>query len=578
MNKSPEPVQQAQPTWLARLWQSLTGPHYSLQEIEAKRQAQLSAAISLGYIILSLVSLPATLLARREMTAAGLALIPIVALVLVAYFFSRTRNYKFGARLLVVSIAASAFGQVQGGADMGGTLIFSTALAFVIGNALLSRRAMMIFVIVNSLVSPLIIKLIVPESEFSRLGTYSGYILTIGVLIIIVMTFRNSIEKYRLEELRTANRELTDIRDNLEKHVQERTSELSTTTEESRKRAAQLVAISEVSRAIAQLQNLSDLLPAVADLISQRVGFYHVGIFLLDEKRLNAVLRATNSQGGKIMLERGYRVEVGQNTTIGYVAAQGESRISQEPWADYVQKENPDLPATRSEMALPLLAGQRVIGVLDIHSELPSAFGPQDLRIMSTLADQVAIAIENVRLYGETRQALADSQVAYQRSLKQEWAKMARASERLGYQFTAEGAAPLSEALSSPEVESALETGEVVEAEGEIPTLAIPVKLRNETIGVLNIRASNAERRWSDNELALVQAAAERVALALENARLLDAASRRAEQERTISDITSKIGSSSQLDIILRTAVEELSQIYDDSEIVLQIGGKGARE
>jgi GAF domain-containing protein len=579
VNNSPEPVQRSRQTWLARVGQFLTSPHHSILEVGARRQAQLLAALTLGYTILSLISIPATWMARKALTNAMLALLPVIALALVAYILSRTRYYQIGAWLLVISLVASTFGQVQGGADIGGTLLFSTALAFVIGSALFSYRAMLIFVLLDALISPFLLNLIAPEIGMARLGAFGGYILTTGVLIIIVMAFRNSLESQRLEELKIANRELTDIRTNLEKHVEERTFELATTSEESRKRAAQLVAISEVSRAITQLQNINELLPAIVELISQRFGYYHVGIFLLDESRKNVTLRATNSEAGKRMLERGHRVEVGQNSIVGYVAAQGESRISLDLGTDPVQNDNPDLPATRSEMALPLLAGgQQVIGVLDLQSDLPTAFRPQDVRIMSTLADQVAIAIENVRLYSETQQALADSQTAYRLSLKQEWAKIARESERVGYQFTAEGIVPLAEALNSLEVESALETGETVEAAGDMPAIAVPVKLREETIGVLNIRASNAERKWSENELALVQAIAERVALALENARLLSDASRRAEQERTISDITTKIGSSSQLDIILQTAVKELGRLYDDSEIVLQIGGKAAKE
>jgi GAF domain-containing protein len=577
VNNQPEPGQQAKPTGWTRLWQILTRPHSSIKDIGEMRQAQLLAAFSLGYAVLSLIAFPAIVLARGKMTSAGISLIPILVIILVAYVLSRTRYYRIGSWLLVVSIAASFIGQVLGGAEPGSTLLLSTALAFVIANALLSRRAMILFVILDTILASLVIKLILPALELSRLITYGGYILTIGALFVVIMIFRSNLEKSRLEDLRAANRELTDIRANLEKHVQERTSELTATTAESRKQAAQLIAISEVSRAISQLHSLDDLLPEVVETIHQRFGFYHVGIFLLDDLRKNAILRATNSPGGKLLLQRVFRVEVNEETTIGYVALRGESRISQEPWTDFVQKENPELPETRSEMALPLLAGQMVIGVLDIQSESPSAFRPQDLRIMSTLADQVAIAIENVRLYAETRQALSDSQMTYERSVKEEWARLAQESAIVGYQYTSGGTLPLHEALTTPETLGALQTGDMIESDSELPMLAVPVKLRKETIGVLNIRASNPERKWSENEMALVEAAAERVALALENARLLNDASHRAQQERAISDISNKISASSQLDTILRTAIEELGRIYDDTEIVIQIGGKGDR-
>jgi GAF domain-containing protein len=578
VNNLPEPIQpSAQRGLLSRIWQALTGPHVSIQEIGARRQAQLSAALSLGYIFLSLITIPASIMAHGALTLPTMALVPVILATLVAYFFSRTKYYKAGTWILVLSIASSAYGQILGGADALSSILLSASLAFVLGSALLSYRSIVEFILLDSVISPFLLYLIAPDAGMAKLGQTGGYIISIGILIIIVVGFRNSIERQRLEELQNTNRELVEIRTSLEQRVEERTSELAATSDESRKRAAQLVAISEVSRVITQLQNIDDLLPTVTELISQRFGFYHVGIFLLDETRNYAVLRASNSEGGKRMLERGHLLPVGQTGIVGYVAAQGESRISLDIGTDSGYAENPDLPSTRSEMALPLLAGQQVIGVLDIQSEISAAFNPQDVRIMSTLADQVAIAIENVRLFSETRQALADSQIAYRQSLKQEWSRIASESEKVGYRYAAKGTLPIIDVARNPEIETALETGEMIESETGTPSIAIPVKLRDETIGVLNIRATNPERKWNENELAIVQAVVERVGLALENARLLNDASRRAERERTISDITSKIGSSSQLDLILQTAVEELGHIYEDSEIVLQIGGKSVK-
>jgi GAF domain-containing protein len=577
VNNLPKPILPSQRSLLSRIGWALTGHHAAIQDIGARRQARLSAALSLGYAVLTLISLPASLIISRKLIAAELALIPVIVVVLVAYILTRTKYYFIGAWGLVIAVAASAFLMIRNGANINITLLVSAALAFLIAGAILSYRSLILFVIANSILSPVLLYLISPGIGISKLGELGGYLITIGVLNIIVVASRNNLERQRLEKLQTTNRELNDTRVSLEKRVEERTSELAATSDESRKRAAQLAAISEVSRAITQLQNINDLLPAVTELISQRFGFYHVGIYLLDENRKNAVLRAASSEDGKRMMERGHRLPVGQTSIVGYVAAQGESRISLASGTDAFYSENPDLPSTKSEMALPLLAGQQVIGVLDIHSELPSAFRPQDVRIMSTLADQVAIAIENVRLFSETRQALADSQTAYRQSLKQEWARVTAESERIGYRYSAEGTLPLFDAASSREVESALDTGETIESESGIHSIAVPVKLRDETIGVLNIRASNPERKWNENELAIVQAIVERVGLALENARLLSDASRRAERERAISDITSKIGAASQLDLILQTAVEELGQIYEDSEIVLQIGGKSIK-
>jgi GAF domain-containing protein len=110
-----------------------------------------------------------------------------------------------------------------------------------------------------------------------------------------------------------------------------------------------------------------------------------------------------------------------------------------------------------------------------------------------------------------------------------------------------------------PEVQAALESGQMVTAENR-PAISIPLKLRDEVIGVLDIRAGSADRQWNENELALIQAIAERVSLALENARLFEETTRRADRERTVSEITTHIRSTTDPQVMLHTALEELKR------------------
>ncbi len=173
--------------------------------------------------------------------------------------------------------------------------------------------------------------------------------------------------------------------------------------EETQRRATQLAAAAEVARDATAILDVDQLLDETVHLISEQFGFYHAGVFLLDEGEKFAVLRAASSEGGRRMLERGHRLPVGKVGIVGHVASTGEPRISLDVGLDAEHYAHSDLPDTRSEMALPLKVRGRVIGVLDVQSTQESAFSEEDVRILQTLADQLAAAIANARLFQEVR-------------------------------------------------------------------------------------------------------------------------------------------------------------------------------
>jgi signal transduction histidine kinase/GAF domain-containing protein len=172
--------------------------------------------------------------------------------------------------------------------------------------------------------------------------------------------------------------------------------------EETRQRAAQLEAIAELGRHITSILDLDELLSQVVELIQHILSYYHVHIFLVDEVSKEAVFRAGSGEAGRLIEERGgVCLEVGQQGIIGWVAGTGlpllVNDVSQEP--RYVP--NDALPATKSELAVPLKIGQRVIGVLDVQSDELHALDLDDVAVLQALGDQVAIAIENARLFEE---------------------------------------------------------------------------------------------------------------------------------------------------------------------------------
>lgn len=374
------------------------------------------------------------------------------------------------------------------------------------------------------------------------------------------------------------NRMTSQLRDTLgglERRVAERTADLDTARLLSERRAQELQAISEISRAISTEQRLDILLPLITRLVSERFEFYHVGIFFIDDTRRFAYLQAANSEGGQRMLARGHRLEVGTGL-VGTVAKTSKPRIALDVGADASFFNNPDLPATRSEMALPLSVRGQIIGVLDVQSTKAGAFTENDANTLSILADQVAIAIENARLFGQMQQAREEAEALYAQIQRQEWGAFASQESRIGYRQTATGGRHLDKPIETEEIRHALNNGQVVLLDGRDgrsqPTIAVPVKLRGQTIGVLNIKAPTADRKWNQDEINLVQAISDRLALALDNARLLQESQRRAAREAKIGEVSARIGASINMRNVLQTAVEELGRALPGSEVIIQFG------
>jgi GAF domain-containing protein len=377
-------------------------------------------------------------------------------------------------------------------------------------------------------------------------------------------------EKESEKKLHVSNEELHKLNISLEDRIADSTAELVATNRRNERRARQFEAIAQVARVIATIQDLESLLPRITQVISQQFGFYHVGIFMWDENREFAVLMAANSEGGQRMLKRGHKLGIGQTGIVGFVAATGTSRVALDVGADAVYFNNPDLPNTRSELALPLHVVNEVIGVLDVQSLEANVFQEEDTEVLSTLADQVAIAIQNGRSFETTRGLLREAQKTSATYLRDSWRVLQSGRENIGYLMSENSLKPLSKAMTSSQIDEAISTKKTVAQSGEVATLAIPIRLRDEIIGVIDIHIPE-EHDWHPDEVDIAQAIAERLSLALETSLLLQATQRRAHIERATSEISGKISSSTQFESILRTAAEELSRILGGSEVLVQI-------
>ncbi len=348
---------------------------------------------------------------------------------------------------------------------------------------------------------------------------------------------------------RTFNRMTEQLRvlyGELEARVAERTQALT-------RRSEQLRVAAEVARDAAAEREVSLLLQRAVDLISQRFGFYHAGLFLVDDAGQYAVLKAASSAGGQQMLKRGHRLAVGAQGIVGYVAESGGARIALDVGKDAVFFDNPDLPDTRSELAVPLKVGEELIGVLDVQSVEPNAFNEETEEILQLMADQLSIALLNARLLQQHQLALEELERSYGRR----WAEQL---EHWEYAFRYSGIEV--ESLSGADVSAGGTAGQV---------LQVPIVVRGHPVGTLQVRRTEEDEIWAEEEHLFLSRLGEQVGMALDSVQLLENIRRREVRERLIGDVMTRIRSSLDMQTVLQTAARELRAAVRASELTVQL-------
>jgi len=324
--------------------------------------------------------------------------------------------------------------------------------------------------------------------------------------------------------------QLRGLIDSLEQRVAERTRDLEL-------RSVRMEVAADVAREAAAIRDIDRLLDATVRLISDRFGFYHAGIFLLDQRGEYAVLRAASSEGGQRMLALGHKLRVGEVGIVGAATGTGRPHIALDVGADAVFFDNPHLPHTRSEMTLPLKVRDAVIGALDVQSTEEAAFTNADVAILQTMADQLALAIDNARLLEESQRALRELQATYGEYARSAWAGM---DELPGFEYDQVAVKPV-DAEADMLLNQALGAGQaeaVVVSDDGHSTLVAPLRLRDQVIGAVALQGAAERRQWSQDDIHLVETVGEQVALALEGARLFEETHRRAREMTTLFDIS----------------------------------------
>jgi GAF domain-containing protein/HAMP domain-containing protein len=322
---------------------------------------------------------------------------------------------------------------------------------------------------------------------------------------------------------------LESLQGNLEQQVIERTK--------------QLAATNEVGRAAASSLDPEQLLARVVSLFSEQFDYYYAAIYLVDPSGRWAELKEATGEAGKVLKQNHHRLEVSGKSMVGTSIREQVPRIAQVAADEKQRLDNPLLPYTRSEIALPLMVGDRVLGALNVQSTRESDFGPQVIETMKNMAGQVAIALENARLFQEAQQVIRELRTVQQQYLLEGWSGFTEINEKLEYRIGDED-------------------------DEDSKKLEVPISLRDQILGQIMLEG---QRDWTADQQSLVDAVATQAAIALENARLVSESRQIALRERMVAEINTKLWASATIDGVLQTAIKELGRRLNASSATIEL-------
>jgi GAF domain-containing protein/HAMP domain-containing protein len=308
-------------------------------------------------------------------------------------------------------------------------------------------------------------------------------------------------------------------------------------------RTRQLAATNEVGRVAASSLDPEQLLARVLPLFPEQFGYYYAAIYLLDPSSKWAELKEATGEAGRVLKQNHHRLEVSGKSMVGTAIREQTPRIAQVTTNEKQRFDNPLLPYTRSEIALPLMVGDRLLGALDVQSTRESDFGPQVIETLKNMASQVAIALENARLFQEAQQVIRELRTVQQQYLLEGWGGFSDDNQNLEYRIGDE--------------------------EDHSPaTLEVPISLRDQILGQIMLEG---QQEWTQDQQSLVNAVATQAAIAMENARLVSESRQIALRERMVAEINSKIWSSATIDGVLQTAIKELGRRLNASSATIEL-------
>ncbi len=350
---------------------------------------------------------------------------------------------------------------------------------------------------------------------------------------------------------------------------QEFATERSLRTELQR-RQIQLRTAAEIAQTTASILDLNELLQTTAELILREFDLYYLGLFLLDESGRYAVLKAGTGEAGRKMVEEGHRLEVSDTSMIGWCIAHRQARIALDVGEEAVRFDNPLLPETRSEIALPLISRGEVIGAMTIQSDREAAFTEEDITLFQIVANQLATAIQNARLFGQVQQSLREVETAYRAYIQQRWEEyFVRRPESLGFVYDLETVTLLQDTPPVPWDEAFSARRPLVIRGDDGSRLVAPIALQNQPIGVLALEDPQGIRDWTEEEIALLSTVQEQLALALENRRLFEEARMRAAELAALNELSRALTALLNVEEVLEEAYQGASRLLDTTNFYI---------
>ena len=391
-----------------------------------------------------------------------------------------------------------------------------------------------------------------------------------GAVILVIAQILDSRDARYENSLAQAEAYATEL-DRQRATLEQRSDDLA-------RRARYQEATATIARDAAQVLDAQTLLSRVVMLVSEQLGFYHAGVFLLDPAGEWAILQAASSAGGQQMLARGHRLRVGHTPMgiVGYVASRNKSRIALDVGKDAVFFDNPDLPDTHSEIALPLRARGEVIGALDVQSTESAAFSEEDVAVLQTLADQVAVAISNARLFQQAQESLEAERRAYGELGRKAWQELLHSRPDLAasQRYDPQGILP-ADGHWREEMKQAWQQGEPILGQGRTSsTLAIPLQVRGQIVGVLDAHKPADAGAWTKEEMTLLRTLVDQLSVAMESARLYEDTQRRAARDHLLGEVSSRIRETLDTDTVLQTAVREMREALGVAEVEVYLAAE----
>jgi len=504
----------------------------------------------------------------RTPAAGAIAGIGVQPFYILAYILGRRERIRLAGYIPVTVVflimVASMF--IVG---LGHVTNIGMAMVIAAAGVLISTRAVAVFIILSvaayfgagyAQLSGLIPNAIAPVDAITADAIGLGLGLSV---LAIILWLSDSQMRSALKRERDLFTELQQQSTILETAVEERTFGLE-------RRTRQLAATAEIATLAVEAIDLDSLLAEAIEIIRTQFGFYHASVFLMDATGNWAEIASSTGEAGQQLLTRRHRLAVGSASMVGWVTANRLPRVAQNVAEDPFHFDNPLLPETRAEIALPLLAGDRLLGVMDVQSTSLDAFPEEEIRTLEAIASELTIAIDRVRTEEEYRAELGRVDQVLRQQLSDAWSDYTQTKGPNTIYYTPTGDRLLNVGVDFSGAPLAIQHLKTITAE-DGREISVPIQLRGEVIAIISARKRETTQTWGEDEIALIEAVAAQASLSLESARQRSEEMRRVQELEVINRVSQAVSQMLRLDSLFRVVHRQLNQVLGEADMFIAL-------